>query len=393
MDPNSNLKRNFSFPNADQYREQGDESPNVLNRARKEGDDDAESLAPRRTVNIMDALANSKQDQGEAQTLRTYQSDIANTIKNDNVSMIKVALAEKKRQEQRSGLDNAIEDDNKRLYLIAGGVIAILVIIGLVAGYIFLQSQNANQVGVQSQQQVQPLLYTEVISPLNIDEIRLDDLTKLIEMDKNAVMDLGSMKSIILTTGSSSADGTSSQKERPLTTAEFFGALNSRAPDGLIRSLDPNYLLGVYAYNPRDMFAVFKVNSYDAAFAGMLEWEPSIESDIGDIFINKKERVVRDLSALTSAVSGTSSATSSEYDASAASTSATAASSSPFGVFSQRRFVDKVLNNKDTRVLVDSNGKEAMLYTFLDKNTLVISTSENSLKEIIFRLTTGRIVR
>jgi hypothetical protein len=390
MDPNSNLKRNFSFPNADQYREQDDSSPNVLNRVpRGSADSEEGTLAPRRTVNIMDALANSKQDQGEAQTVRTYQSDIANTIKNDNVSMIKVVLAEKKRQEQRGGLDNAIEDDNKRLYLIAGGIIAVIVVIGLVAGYMFLQSQKAAQVAVQTEQQVQPLLYTEVISPLNIDDIRIDDLTKLIEKDKDAVMDLGSMKAIVLTTGNSAANSTSSEKERPLTTAEFFGALNSRAPDGLIRSLDPNYLLGVYAYNPRDMFEVFKVNSYDAAFAGMLEWEPSIESDIGNIFINKKERVGTDLSALSNPTDSTSSAAIGTGSPAATTTS----SSSPFGVFSQRRFVDKILNNKDARVLVDSDGKEAMLYTFLDKNTLVISTSGNSLKEIIFRLTTGRIVR
>jgi hypothetical protein len=227
---------------------------------------------------------------------------------------------------------------------------------------------------------VQPLLYTETVSVLNVDQINLDDLTDLIEKDKEAVMELGDMKSIVLTTGGSTA-------ERQLTSAEFFYAINSRAPDLLVRSFDPTFLLGVYAFTPRDMFAVFRVSSYDSAFAGMFEWEPNIESDIGDIFINKKDRVDRDIGTLSQV--NTSTATGTGTSTTASSTT----QGSPFGVFSQRRFMDKVLSNKDARVLVDLNGKESMLYTFLDKETLVIATSEKSLKEIIFRLTTGRILR
>lgn len=385
MDPN---KKTFSFPAADQYREQA--IPGAIDSSIPKQDD--EFPKPRRTVNIIDALADSKKDNGDAQTVRTYQSDIADTIKNDNVSMIKVALSEKKRQERRGSLDNTLEESHKNLYLVIGAVFAFLVIAGLIGGFIFLQAESAKKEATEEQQKVQPILYTETISLLNIDQINIDDLTKLIEKDKEAVMELGDMKSIILTTGTSTA-------ERQLTTAEFFQVLNSRAPDGLIRSLDPNYLLGVYAFTPRDMFAVFHVSSYDSAFAGMFEWEPNIESDIGDIFINKKERVDRDINTLSqmNAILATSTSTSTSgtnvNTATSTKVGTTTAQSSPFGVFSQRRFIDKVLSNKDARVLVDVNGKEAMIYTFLDKETLVIATSEKSLKEIIFRLTTGRIVR
>jgi hypothetical protein len=384
MDPNSNPKRNFSFPNSDQFNGQGNTNPNVFNHANEKGVAmDTESQ--RKTINIMDALANSKKDDGEAQPVRTYQSDIANTIKNDNVSMIKVALSEKKRQERRGSLDNTLEENNKTLYLVAGSIIAFIVIAGVVAGFLFLNSQNETDITKQEQQKVQPLLYTETVSLLNIDEINLNDLTKLIERDKDAVMEIGDMKAIVMTTGSSTS-------ERQLTSSEFFSVLNSRAPDGFIRSLDPNFLLGVYAFNPREMFAVFRVSSYDSAFAGIFEWEPSIESDLGDIFINKRDRVDRNITTLSSINTQTTS-TSTGSTTTPTTTGTTTLESSPFGVFSQRKFVDKILENKDARVLVDSNGKEAMLYTFLDKETLVIATSPKSLKEIIFRLTTGRIIR
>lgn len=373
MDPN--LKRNFSYPNSDQYNSQTSSKTDSTN------EDGVEIPQRRRTVNIMDVLADSKKDNGDIQTVRTYQSDIANTIKNDNVSMIKVALSEKKRQERRGQLDNTLEDTNKNLYIVIGSIVAFLVIAGLIAGFIYLQSENSRKTTQAEQQKVQPLLFTETTSILNIDQFELGDLFKIIERDKEAVMELGDMKSIVLTMGSST-------EERQLTTEEFFTILNSRAPNGLLRALNPNFLLGVYAFTPREMFAVFKVNSYDAAFAGMFEWEPSIESDIGDIFINKKERVERSISNL-STVKSTSTSVNENSTLNASST----VQSSPFGVFSQRKFIDKVLSNKDTRILVDTNGKEAMLYTFIDKETLVIATSEKSLKEIIFRLTTGRIVR
>ncbi|MDQ5912559.1 MAG: hypothetical protein QG568_774 [Patescibacteria group bacterium] len=367
MDPN--LKRNFSYPNSDQYNSQtnSDITP--------EGTTEEKAFQPRKTVNIIEALANSRKDNDDAQTVRTYQSDIANTIKNDNVSMIKIALSEKKRQEKRSQFDSTIEGNQKNVYILAGVIIAFIVIAGLIAGYIYLQSTNTTSGPSQTQQKVQPLLYTESTSVLNIDQINIDDLLKIIERDKEAVMELGDMKSIVLTVGSST-------EERQLTSEEFFYLLKSRAPDGLIRALDANFLLGVYAFTPREMFAVFKVNSYDTAFAGMFEWEPNIESDIGDIFINKKERIGRSIGVLSST-----------KDTQQDTTGATTTQSSPFGVFSQRKFVDKVLSNKDARVLVDVDNREAMLYTFLDKETLVIATSEKSLKEIIFRLTTGRIVR
>lgn len=373
MDPN--IKRTFSYPNADQYTNQPISETNSEN-------ENAEGLPQRRrTVNIMDVLANSNKDNGDIQTVRTYQSDIANTIKNDNVSMIKVALSEKKRQERRGQLDNTLEDTNKNLYILIGSIVSFLVIAGLIAGFIYLQAERNRQVVQTEQQKVQPILFTETTSVLNIDQIDIGDLFKIIEKDKEAVMELGDMKSIVLTVGSST-------QERQLTTEEFFTILNSRAPNGLVRSLDPNFLLGVYAFTPREMFAVFKVNSYDAAFAGMFEWEPSIESDIGDIFINKKERVDRNLNALSTIKSSTT-----PTGETSTTSSSTTVENSPFGVFSQRRFIDRILSNKDARVLIDTNGKEAMIYTFIDKETLVVATSEKSLKEILFRLTTGRIVR
>ena len=215
MDPN--LKRNFSYPNADQYNDQAAAESNA-----EKGESRLQQA--RKTVNIMEVMANKESSDGDAQTVRTYQSDIASTIKNDNVSMIKIALSEKKRQEKRGAFDSTLADTgNKNLYIVIGSVFAFLVIAGLIAGYIYLQSER-NKVVIQAEQQkVQPLLYTETVSLLNIEQINLADLFKIIERDKEAVMELGDMKAVVLTVGSST-------EERALTSAEFFTLINSRAP-------------------------------------------------------------------------------------------------------------------------------------------------------------------
>ena len=221
-------------------------------------------------------------------------------------------------------------------------------------------------------------------SDFSVDNMDSNDIIKSIDQEKNGVMDTGTMKAVYLTTG----EGTSTQA---LTTEQFFSVLGTRIPNSVVKSLDPVFLLGVYAYTPREMFVIFKVKSYDTAFAGMLDWEPNIETDIGNIFIsNDSTKSINPLT--TSTVSTSTTASSSDLSANPAGTT-TPNTGSSLQIFTQKRFVDKVLSNKDTRILQDQSGTPYMLYTFLDKNTLVIATSEKALKEILFRITTGRIIR
>ena len=386
MEPSE--ERKYSFPNMDQN------IPGTTGPLRPEAD--SNFIKPKRVVNIVEALSNSKKDDlGDARPVRTYQEDIADAIKNDNVSMIKIALAEKKRQDGGKSFNSIIEPEvrNSSTYIIAGIAFVVVILIGLAFGYIYIQSQNTiRQATDTAQMQVPQIIYTEMSSNIDTDGIDSNAIFKAINQEKMGLMDTGTMKALYLTTG----QGTSTQA---LSTEQFFQILGTRAPNSVIRSLDPNFLLGVYAYTPREMFAIFKVKSYDAAFAGMLDWEPNIETDVGNIFINKDDSTVT-TNPLT-APSATASTPvwppkpSTESDSNNSNTNNLTGTStnSNLQIFTQKRFVDKVLTNKDTRILQDQSGAQYMLYTFLDKDTLVIATSEKSLKEIIFRLTTGRIIR
>ena len=52
----------------------------------------------------------------------------------------------------------------------------------------------------------------------------------------------------------------------------------------------------------------------------------------------------------------------------------------------QKTFTDKVLYNKDTRVLQNSPGNSVLIYGFLDSKTFIITNSEKALQEISLRL-------
>ena len=378
MEPSE--ERKYSFPNMDQN------IPGTSGPLRPENE--SNFIKPKHVVNIVEALSNSKKDESaDVRPIRTYQEDIADVIKNDNVSMIKIALAEKKRQDSNAGFNTIVESNTKsgKTYLIAGIAFVVLVIVGLAFGYIYIQSQTASKQATDvAKMQVPQVIYTEMTSDFSVDNMDSNDIIKSIDQEKNGVMDTGTMKAVYLTTG----EGTSTQA---LTTEQFFSVLGTRIPNSVVKSLDPVFLLGVYAYTPREMFVIFKVKSYDTAFAGMLDWEPNIETDIGNIFIsNDSTKSINPLT--TSTVSTSTTASSSDLSANPAGTT-TPNTGSSLQIFTQKRFVDKVLSNKDTRILQDQSGTPYMLYTFLDKNTLVIATSEKALKEILFRITTGRIIR
>ena len=58
-----------------------------------------------------------------------------------------------------------------------------------------------------------------------------------------------------------------------------------------------------------------------------------------------------------------------------------------------RPFEDRIIRNKDVRVMKDSAGNIVLLYGFLDQKNLVITTNEQTFQEILNRFFASHIVR
>ncbi len=129
----------------------------------------------------------------------------------------------------------------------------------------------------------------------------------------------------------------------PATSDALLELLAPRMSPSLVRSFDAPYMLGVYSFDRNAPFIILGTTDYATSYAGMLGWETDAVSDVGSLFNISPE---------------------------------TFASSTPV-------FQDEAFRNEDLRVLKDGNGNTILLYSFLDKNTLLITSNENIFTAIL----------
>ncbi|MEN9649178.1 MAG: hypothetical protein RL094_145 [Candidatus Parcubacteria bacterium] len=347
MDDQNENPRTFSYPNSDRPLPSSESTP-----------------APKPIVHLQDALTQTSElNTGTTRNIKTFQSDVANAVKQDNVSMIKIALAEKKRQDKQGTYEDiAVTSQGSKVLIVSVvAFVALLVIVG--SFFIFFNQSTKKetpQTVVQSKAQLNIFDAEEQI-PFDVEGRDLTTIESFVQKQKTVKIELGSIQQIEFiaknTTGVS-AD---------ITSREFLNVISARVPDMLLRALKDDFMFGIYSLTPRDSFAIFKIdsNSYDNAYAGMLAWELYLEDDLGGLIINKIPQATPDD---VFNATGTNS-------------------------FRRKPFVDRVVQNKDARVLLSDTGKIRLLYTFFDESTIIVASSESMLKELSVRLTTGRIVR
>ncbi|MFM2374755.1 MAG: hypothetical protein RLZZ234_750 [Candidatus Parcubacteria bacterium] len=126
--------------------------------------------------------------------------------------------------------------------------------------------------------------------------------------------------------------------ETELPTQALLDALDLRAPGSMLRTVLGTSMFGVYIEARNAPFLVLKVRNFEDALGGMLLFEKNMNSDLAPVFGENLERI------------GTP------------------------GVFR-----DEIIGSIDARSLYDSNGNMVMTYAFIDRETIVITTSYTAL--------------
>ena len=103
-------------------------------------------------------------------------------------------------------------------------------------------------------------------------------------------------------------------------------------------------MLGVLEKQTPKPFLLIKLDSFEQAYPGMLEWEKDIKDDLLPLFAND-EKVL--------------------------------------AIPADKTFDDLTISNKGTRVLRDSERNAVLIYTFIDNNMLLITDNEDSLKNLL----------
>jgi hypothetical protein len=128
---------------------------------------------------------------------------------------------------------------------------------------------------------------------------------------------------------------------RIATSKEIFGYLNAHMPQSMIQALDDNMMFGSIMTSKNEPFVLIRSQSFDTLFTGMLAWEQYLFADFGPLF-------------------GTT---------------------PPESLL----FKDAVRNNASTRILYDQSGNEILLYSFVGKNTVIITSSGEALSALVSR--------
>ena len=305
-------------------------------------------------INIDDESITEEPPKQNRPIVRTYKSDVEKTIQNSHISSINIAMAENKKmleQARQTETEAKKAGKNKNiliisLVLIFGGALTFLI------PQLLIQLQYGEKVTPAETVSSQPIMTVDLGEKINIQDIDLNRVsTTLKERVIQSSTQLGQIKNIYLTGGEV-------PEEKLITSSNFLSLIRASVPSEIQRTLKDPYMFGLYNYNGNQSFLILKVGEYDAAFSGMLSWETNLWQDFKEIFNLQTEN---------------------------------SSSSNSYGI-EIKKFQDAMFDNKDCRVVKDSSGNIIFLYSIIDKNTIVITTSTDTLKELLNRISKARIV-
>ncbi|MBI4155935.1 MAG: hypothetical protein HY507_01745 [Candidatus Zambryskibacteria bacterium] len=255
-------------------------------------------------------------------SLRTYQGDIDEILAKGKTSISSIAIDEQKRRE-RSLLDSKKIGETEKVnkfFVLIGVMFLLLGAITVISVYYIKSNQK-----VAVEQKTKALIgYSEEkILPAGLGREQL--MASIIKERQLLKLPVNSVLYLNIT-----------EQNGLQTNIQGVLALIAPAmPPFLSRSFENQYMLGVYSFDTNEPFLILSTKDFATSYAGMLLWEKGMISDIGNLF----------------------SITENGLGANA--------------------FQDKTVRNKDLRVLKDVSGKTVLLYSFVDKNTLIITSNEN----------------
>jgi len=281
-------------------------------------------------------------------SIRTYHTDIARTIKNKKYSIAQIALAQSRKSDKKNPYVIKEKARNFRYYVAA----LVLLIIGIGASIFIVQSLGEGEEEIA-------LMRDEIIFANNRVDIdttqynRRDFLNKIDEIISSSSGQIGSISEIVIKVG-----------ENPIDASNFLELLNSRISGEFDRALEGEMFAGIHIFDTNEPFLIIKIRQFDRAFAGILDWEENIIEDLSYI---EYDRDIIQLGTSTPLSTSTISALTADTE-----------------------FRDIVIKNRDARAIHDKFGNIRLVYSFPNKNTLVIANNEDTLAEIFDRLTTVR---
>ena len=299
-----------------------------------------ETLPQDPSVSIKKEIAGGDESIPSAPSMQSFSPDLAEELRKHQGAAMKIAMME---EEKRKHEQDIISDDPKKnIVFFSSGIAVLLVAIILAVGAYWYDKNSKIVPVVESKLPTTSIVKSEDLTVLNVTNKSTSDIAlAFADLLKNSKVQTGMIENVYVTQGSQGF-------ETRLTSNMFLSALKSHITIDFSHALIQDYMVGIYQYNQPNLFVVLRGTQHDFMLAGMLQWEPYILEDMGPIF---GIDVSGDNSYLIN---------------------------SPV--------VETLIENHDTRAVLDKNGKPVIFYSFLDENTVVITNDSKTLSETVRRM-------
>lgn len=268
-------------------------------------------------------------DENGLPRIRTYAADISAEIEKRGATLASIAGAEREREIEKVQKEKIEETKRARTRALMFGVGALtLLVTGIVIVFLTFYLSRAPE------PQAERVSIIPVNKRIVLELPENASLTKLLASERtNSTLALGEIQEIIVM-----RDG------RELTGEEVLDILG--APDVLTRNVSQVFI-GLHAFDRNQPLIIATVSTYDLAFDAMLVWEDRMAETLQDFF-----------APLTKQTG-----------------------------FPPLKFTDRVFRNLDLR---ESQAEWLVIYTFPDRETLLMTTNESTLKEALTRLSISK---
>lgn len=286
-------------------------------------------------------------------SLHTMKADLKDVVRSRKISLVSAAAMEQDRGARRALMPTMpapLGGDGRRIGLMLTAALLLLGLGG--AALYFAYTLVAGPTTHQQLPASASVLFAENQVAVSLGEQSSSGLKQSLGGLLSQPGPVGSITQIIPTLPApDSATG-----QRAATLQEFFQTLGAHPPADLMRALSGDFFLGIHMADVPAPVFIIPVVSYDRAFAGMLAWESSIDTDLAPLF--------RQVPRITASPTG--------------------------GVPVERTFKDLVVRNYDVRGLADDSGAIVLYYSFPTPEILIIAASPYTFPEVLSRLQAER---
>ena len=307
---------------------------------------------------------------GKSRVIETYAEDMAQVLENDKGGLIKKIIHEE--EEHEAEKRNLSPQSKKNQFFMLLGLLLILA--SFTTLFFFVSQKDAPN--IPAQEQFRPIIFTDKSVLVEVAGLKKSEIEKKVLDEINTTtIKVGGVEGIYLTVNKSliglrkfieSIDSNFIPGDRNFIDDNFLmGVVNSKIKSAMLNTPAPPTLGGSQDKfisslrneptppTSKDFFILLKIRSMADVFNAMRSWENKIFPDLHGFL-------------------GVELSPDTKY-------------------LLTKNFEDGIVENKNARILYDQENKIVIMYVFADDNSVIITTTENAVDEIILRLASSEV--